>query len=81
MKVSLHRRVYDSLPPQRSRSPLLLVVAAIATTGTMAFAASQLGGEPDSVPSVNPAVSAAEQATRDAVDARIRTRLRSLQRG
>lgn len=83
MKVSLHRRRHESLPPQPRRSPRVLIVAAILTTGTMALAAANLGDElPAAEQSAfDPAVNAAEQATRDLVDARVRAHLKQLHQG
>jgi hypothetical protein len=83
MKVSLHRRRHESLPPKPRRSPRVLIVAAILTTGTMAFAAASFGegGEAEPQAAFDPAVSAAEQATRDVVDARLRAHLKRLPQG
>lgn len=80
MKVSLHRRRHESLPPQPRRSPRVLIVATILTTGGMALAAANLGGE-EPAPAFDPAVNAAEQATRDLVDARVRAHLKKLHEG
>lgn len=76
MRVSLHRRRHESLPPEPARSPKLLLVAIVLGMGTTALAAAALA-EPDE-PSLDPAVLAAEQDTRDVVDERLHAHLRSL---
>jgi hypothetical protein len=74
MKVSFHRRRHDSLPPQPRRSPRVLLVAAVLVLGSTTLAAAGLGR---TLPPVDPEVAAAEQATRDIVDERVRAHLRS----
>lgn len=76
MKVSFHHRRHESLPPQPARSPRLLLVAIILGIGTTALAAAGLSGR--DAPESDPAISAAEQASRDVVDERVRAHLRSL---
>lgn len=76
MKVSLHRRRHESLPPQPARAPKLLLIAIVLGLATTAVAAARLAGRDE--PAFDPAVSAAEQATRDVVDERVRAHLRSL---
>ena len=75
MRVSLHRRRHESLPPQPARSPKVLLIAVVLGIGTTALAAAGLSGR--EVP-FDPAVAAAEQATRDSVDERVRAHLRAL---
>ena len=78
MKVSLHRRRHQSLPPQKRRSPRVLAVLIALTTGTMAFAASRItGGE---ARADNAAVAAADDKALDIADMRIRAHLKKLQR-
>ena len=76
MTVSFHRRRHESLPPQPARSPRLLLIAIVLGIGTTALAAVGLAGEDE--PLFDPAVAAAEQTTRDLVDERVRSHLRSL---
>ena len=76
MRVSLHRRRHESLPPQRRRSPKVLLIAIVLTTGTMAFAASHIGGKTDPVASA--VESESEQATRDVVNERLHAKLKRL---
>jgi hypothetical protein len=77
MRVSLHRRRHESLPPQSSRSPRLLIVAMVLGSAGVGLAAANLGE--DDVPApFDPAVAAAEQASHDVVDERIRAHLRNL---
>lgn len=81
MKVSFHRRRHESLPPQPApRSPRLLIVAMVLGSAGVGLAAANLGDdEGDSAGgSFDPAVAAAEQASHDVVDERIRAHLRKL---
>lgn len=75
MKVSLHRRRHESLPPTPRRSPKVLLLAGVLGTATMGLAAANLG---EDAPPSDPAVLAAEQASRDVVDDRLRAHLRAL---
>lgn len=75
MKVSFHRRRHDSLPPTPRRSPRVLVAALVLGSATMGLAAANLG---DAEPHADPLVLAAEQASRDATDDRLRLHLRRL---
>lgn len=80
MKVSFHRRRHESLPPEpAARSPRLFVVAMVLGSAGVGLAAANLGDdEADAAASFDPAVAAAEQASHDVVDERIRAHLRKL---
>ena len=82
MRVSLHRRRHESLPPQKRRSPKIIVILIVLTTGTMAFAATRIGGKPtpEASPGGSSAESTAEQATRDVVNERLHAHLKRLSR-
>ncbi|HEY4223575.1 MAG TPA: hypothetical protein VGO62_19595 [Myxococcota bacterium] len=79
MRVSLHRRRNQSLPPTPRRSPKILIFVLALCTGTMALAASHIGASKPP-PAINPAVRDADAATRVAVDERIHAHLAKLQR-
>ena len=73
MRVSFHRRRHLSLPPQRRRSPRVLIVFIALTTATMAFAASHIGKSRE-LPAAM-LIERADNDTRDAVDDRIAAHL------
>jgi hypothetical protein len=79
MKMSFHkRRRLDSLPPQRPRSPLGIIVAALLLTATVALAASKMGrSEPPAKVSV--AAIEADQAQQAFLDERAYAHLKRLQ--
>jgi hypothetical protein len=80
MKVSLHRRRHESLPPTPRRSPRILIVALVLGSAGVGLAAANLG-DGDALgpaPPFDPAVAAAEQASHDVVDERVRAHLRKL---
>lgn len=80
MKVSFHRRRHDSLPPEPRRSPRVLIILLVLGSAGMGLAASRLGDDvvTTSEQHASPAVAAAEQASHDVVDERIRAHLRRL---
>ena len=73
MRVSFHRRRHQSLPPQRRRSPRVLVIVIALTTATMAFAASHIGKSRE-LPAAM-LIERADQETREVVDRRISAHL------
>jgi hypothetical protein len=79
MKMSFHKRRgrSESLPPQRARSPIAFILAAALLTATMALAAKRMGAH-DDAPAPDAKVAAAEQATHDLVDERVRLHLKRL---
>jgi hypothetical protein len=77
MRVSLHRRRHDSLPPQPRKSPRILIIAMVLGSAGVGLAAANLGDDP-APPAFDPAVASAEQASHDVVDERIRAHLRRL---
>lgn len=76
MRVSFHRRRHMSLPPQRRRSPRVIVVVIALTTATMAFAASHIGRSRELPAAMLIESQRADQATRDVVDQRLQARLK-----
>ena len=79
MRVSLHRRRHESLPPQPARkSSRLLIIAMVLGSAGVGLAAANLGEDAPAPQAFDPAVASAEQASHDVVDERIRAHLRRL---
>jgi hypothetical protein len=84
VKLSFNRRrslELHSLPPQRARSPKLVIIAGLLLSATVALAASRIGrnAEPveDAAAPSAPAAEA-EHRTERLIDERVRLHLRAL---
>jgi hypothetical protein len=78
MRVSLHRRRHESLPPQPRKSPRVLIIAMVLGSAGVGLAAANLGDDTPPAKAFDPAVASAEEASHDVVDERIRAHLRRL---
>lgn len=78
MRVSLHRRRHESLPPQPRRSPRVLIIVMVLCSAGVGLAAANLGDDSPPPAPFDPAVASAEQASHDVVDERVRAHLRRL---
>ena len=80
MKMSFNRRrsiELHSLPPERARSPRVVIIAGLLLSATVALAASQMGRSAPA-PADDPAAEDAEARTERMLDERVRLHLRSL---
>jgi hypothetical protein len=78
MKISMHRRRNQSLPPRPARSRKLLVIIALFLSATVALAAKlSRAAEP---PPGRQAVVLADRDTQQLIDERMREHLRALSR-